>query len=149
MQILFVISILCFFALLWAGFAIARHIRMDDKRAGVGASSERDFASHLYAAATETRLPRSVRQQSVQDVAAMKSWNAAPPASVQIPPAFDDESTEMMGARRKSLQAAQTHSPERLDWVYFNKDAGDLSGLYQLKRAQRSSSAQAISTRRY
>ena len=149
MQILLAISILCFIALLWAGFASARHIRLGHKRTGVGASSQRDFANHLYAAAEETRVPRAVRHQSVRDVAAMKSWNAATPASVQIPPSFDEERAGTTDRRLKLLQSSHTHAPDRLDWVYFNKDAGDLSDPYQPRNARRTSSAPAISTRRY
>ena len=149
MQILFAISILCFIALLWAGFAITRHIRLGRKRTAVAAFSRRDFAHHLYAAAEETRVPRAVRHQSVRDVTARKSWNAAAPAAVQIPPSFDEERAGTIDGRRKSPQSSQSHAPERLDWFYFNKDAGDLSDPYQPRHTRRASGAQAISNRRY
>jgi hypothetical protein len=149
MQILFTISILCFIALLWVGFAIVRHIRLDRKRAQVVASSHRDFAHHLYAAANETLVPRTVRHQSVRDVAARKSWNTAAPASVQIPPSLDEGRNGTMDGRHKSPQSAHLRNSERLDWAYFNKDAGDLSDPYQPRHAQRSSGTRAISTRRY
>ena len=149
MQILFAISILCFIALLWAGFAIARHIHLGHKRPRVDGSSRRDFAHHLYTAASETRVPRAVRHQSVQDVTARKSWNAAAPAAVQIPPSFDEDRAGTMDGRRKSPQSSHSHTPERLDWVYFNKDAGDLSDPYQTRHARRASSSRATSTRRY
>jgi len=148
MQILFAISILCFMALLWAGFAIARHIRRGHERTEVDTSSRRDFAQHLYTAAEETRLPRVVRHQSVRDVTARKSWNTAATA-VQIPPSFNEERTGTMDGWRKSPQSSQSRSPERLDWVYFNKDAGDLSDPYQPRHARGASSAQATSNRRY
>lgn len=149
MQILFAISILCFSALLWAGFAIVRHIRLDRNRRRINAPSHRDFAHHLYAASSETRVPRGIRHQSVHEVTARKSWNTAMPASVQIPPSFDENRTGTMDGRRKSPKSSHTGAPERLDWVYFNKDAGDLSDPYQPRPAQRASRVQATSTKRY
>lgn len=148
-QILFAISILCFSALLRAGFAIARHIRFDRNRRRINAPSHSDFARHLYAAASETRTPRAVRHQSVHDVTARKSWNTAMPASVQIPPSFDENRTGTMDGRHKSPKSSHADAPERLDWVYFNKDAGDLSDPYQPRHGQRASGIQATSTKRY
>ncbi len=68
MQILFIISILCFFVLLWAGVAIARHIRAGHKRDSAQVSSQRSFAQHLYhfAAAEDGGVP-STRAADLTD----------------------------------------------------------------------------------
>jgi hypothetical protein len=49
MQTLFLISILCFLALAWAGIAIARHIRASHKTVKAQAESH-DFEQQLFAA---------------------------------------------------------------------------------------------------
>jgi len=73
MYILFVISVLCFCALMLAAVAIARQVRTRRP----SAHSEQDFAQHLFAAAEDqnSRRPRSLRQQNVKDVQAQKNWN--------------------------------------------------------------------------
>ena len=149
MHILFAISIFCFIALLWAGFAIVRHIGLGHKSSGAALSSQPDFAHHLYAAAGETRVPRAVRRQSVRDVAAKKSWNSATPIAIQIPPSFDEERAGTINERRRLSQSLHVRASERLDWIYSNKDAGDLSDPYQPRHARGLSSAQATSNRRY
>jgi hypothetical protein len=73
MYTLFVISVLCFCALVIAALAIARQVRT--RRPST--HSEQDFAQHLFAAAEDqnSRGPRSLKQQHVKDVQAQKNWN--------------------------------------------------------------------------
>jgi hypothetical protein len=73
MSILFSISALCFFALVAATIAIARHARSN--RTATPPSSE--FAQHLFAAAEaqNARVLHNVRHQDVNDIVAKKSWN--------------------------------------------------------------------------
>jgi len=75
MYILLAISILCFFALLLAAVAIARHVRT--RR--VSAEPQPDFAQHLFAAVEdqESLTPRTLPQQGVKDVMGKTSWNSA------------------------------------------------------------------------
>jgi hypothetical protein len=75
MYILLAISILCFFALLSAAVAIARHVRT--RR--VPDVPQPDFAQHLFAAAEDqdSLTPRTLPQQRVKDVMGKTSWNNA------------------------------------------------------------------------
>jgi hypothetical protein len=74
MYILLAISILCFFALLLAAVAIARHVRI--RR--VPNERQPDFAQHLFAAAEDqdSLAPRTVPQQSVKNVMGKTDWNS-------------------------------------------------------------------------
>jgi hypothetical protein len=150
MQILFAISIICFVALVWAGIAIARHIAAGHKDGLTTKQSHGDFAHHLFAATEnrETRRPRAVHPQTVQDVAARKGWNSAP-ASVEIHPSNDQSDAPIVQGRRKSPQTSHPSGPERLDWAYFNKDAGDLTDPYQTRRFGGNSGARTTSPKRY
>ena len=75
MYILLAISLLCFFALLLAAVAIARHVR--NRR--VPNEPHPDFAQHLFAAAEDqdSLTPRPLPQQSVKNVMGKTSWNSA------------------------------------------------------------------------
>ena len=150
MQILFAISIICFVALVWAGIAIARHIAAGHKDGLTTKQSHGDFAHHLFAATEnrETRRPRAVHPQTVQDVAARKGWNSTPP-SVEIHPSNDQSDAPIVQGRRKSPQTSHPSGTERLDWAYFNKDAGDLTDPYQTRRFRANSGAGTTSPKRY
>jgi hypothetical protein len=76
MSILLAISILCFFSLLLAAVAIARHVgtrRVPDE-------PQPDFAQHLFAAAEaqDSLTPCTLPQQSVTDVMGKTIWSNAP-----------------------------------------------------------------------
>jgi hypothetical protein len=75
MYILLSISIFCFFALLLAAVAIARHVRT--RR--VPNEPQPDFAQHLFAAAEDqdSLTPHTLPQQSVKDFMGKTSWNSA------------------------------------------------------------------------
>jgi hypothetical protein len=75
MYILFAISILCFFALVLAAVAIARHVRTR----GATSGPQPDFAQHLFAAVEDqdSRTPRTLPQQNVKNVFAKTSRNRA------------------------------------------------------------------------
>jgi hypothetical protein len=75
MYILFAIAILCFFALLLAAIAIARHVRSRRRYGG----SQADFAHYLFAAVNDqdSRMRRSLPQQNIRGVIAETSWNRA------------------------------------------------------------------------
>jgi hypothetical protein len=150
MQILFVISILCFVALVWAVVAIARRIATGHKSEPAGKQSHANFAHHLFAATEnrETRHPRAVRPQTVHDIAARKGWNSGP-ASIEIHPIHDENGPSMEGLRKSPKTSHHHGGTERLDWAYFNKDAGDLTDPYQIRRFRASSGAKATSSKRY
>ncbi len=148
MQILFTISILCFLVLVWAGIAIARQIHLGHKRGAAPTSSQTSFAQHLITAAEATRSPRPVPQQTLKDVAARKGWNSSP-AAVQIEPVHDPDAAPPMQGRRKSPKASHYGTSERLDWEYFNKDAGDLTDPYQPRRLRANSGISATSPKRF
>jgi hypothetical protein len=73
MHILSAISALCFFALVLAAIAIARHVR--NRRTST--HPQHDFAQHLFAAIEDrnSRVPHPVPQQTVRDILAKKNWN--------------------------------------------------------------------------
>jgi len=73
MYILLAIAILCFFALLLAAIAIARHVRSRRRSAG----SQADFAHYLFEAVNDqdSRMRRTLPQQNIRDVIAETSWN--------------------------------------------------------------------------
>jgi hypothetical protein len=138
MQTLFAISIVSFLAIVWAGIAVARHIRA--RRELDRASSPRriDFAQHLVSAVEDESPvePRRVPYQTLRDITARKSWNQ-PPEGVTVPPSREVRSElrqsvpEQLPAKRKPPQTAHRAASERLDWAYFNKDMGDLTDRYQ------------------
>lgn len=148
MQILFAIAMVSFLVVVVAALVIVRHVRAGHRRgkAAVAAQSHQNFSQHLFNAATvhETRVPLSVRQQSVKEITANKTWNS-PSNLVEIPPV--DGQLTMIG-RRKSPQSAEPTTDERLDWAYFNKDYGDLSDPYPSRPIRARSGAKRISTRR-
>ena len=144
MQILFAISIVCFLALLWAGIAIARHIYKGHQDGQTSTQSQGDFAHHLFAA-TENRAvrqPRTVVPQTVGDVAAKKSWNSGP-APVEIHPSARQQVGDSSLDGQMDQRRSHAGATERLDWAYFNKDAGDLTDPYQIRRFRDNSGARA------
>jgi hypothetical protein len=160
MYILFAISALCFLALLLAAIAIARHVRSDREAGGSPHHSQRDFAQHLVAAASDqnSRIPRNAPQQTVKQVLARKSWNQPRPEVVMIEPdpeaqlAFEQKAIEPLtgriGTSRKPPQSAHQRGLKRLDWAYFNKDLGDLSDPYQTPRLRANSGDRSTSPER-
>ena len=92
MYILLEISILCFFALLLAAVAIARHVRA--RRAP--AAPQPDFAQHLFAAAEDqdSLTLRTVPQQNVKDVVATTSWRSA------LEPTLADTPNQSISSKR-------------------------------------------------
>jgi len=75
MYILLAIATLCFFAVLLAAIAFARHVRA--RR--ISAAPQTDFAHHLFAAANhqDSRTQPNLPQQNIKDVIAETSWNRA------------------------------------------------------------------------
>ncbi|WP_263365539.1 hypothetical protein [Edaphobacter bradus] len=146
MQVLFAISIVCFVVLVWAAVAIVDHVRMSHRRSRTASQPHRDFSHHLIAAAQQRdiHLPPAVRLQSVQEIAAHKSWNV-PSTLVEIPPAAG---VNPMLGKRKSPQSAHHRAEERLDWAYFNKDYGDLTDPYSSPRIRVSAGTKPTSIRR-
>ncbi len=73
MQILFAISILCFFGLSITAIALARHLR----KPRTSAHPKHDFAPYLFAAAEDqnSRVPQNHPRQTVTDILAKKSWD--------------------------------------------------------------------------
>jgi hypothetical protein len=92
MYILLAISILCFFALVLAAIAIARHVRT--RR--ISAGQQTDFAHHLFAAAKDqdARTPRTLTQQNIRDVVARASWNRA------LEPTLADTRNQSISSKR-------------------------------------------------
>jgi hypothetical protein len=82
MHILFAISALGFFALVLAASAIVRHVRSTRRPT----HPQNDFAQHLFAAVEDqdSRRPRALEEQSVQDVIAKNSWNRTPEAITEL-----------------------------------------------------------------
>lgn len=157
MQILFAISILCFFAIVWAALAFARHIkagsvRRNDRQELSILSPQPEFRQHLYAAA-ESDTPRARPDdlhQRVRDITANKSWNMPPRSdysrrsTVQLPRIG---SRDQKQSTRKPPQAARHGAMAFLDSAYFSKDAGDLTDPYQPPKIRANESN--ISTKRY
>ena len=73
MHTLFVISALCFFALVLMAMAIARRVHTGR----TSTPPQHDFAQHLFAAVEDrtSRVPHHIPQQTVRDLLAKKSWN--------------------------------------------------------------------------
>ena len=139
MQMLFAIAILCFVALVWAGIALARHIRVSRHPDRSTSFVPRiDFAQHLFNAIEDERLlqPRKVHSQTLQDITAKKSWNQ-PPEGVAVRPSqelrseLSPSAAEQLQVKRKPPQTSHRVGSERLDWAYFNKDLGNLTDPYQ------------------
>jgi hypothetical protein len=111
MQILFATSVMCFLVLLWAGVAIARHIRKGPRRANTSTAGD-----SLSSSAPETI------HQTIRQITASKVWNT-PSVAVEIPPAH--------AANSVLRKPPYSVNAERLDWAYFNKDYGDLTDPYE------------------
>jgi hypothetical protein len=73
MQILFAISILCFFGLAITAIGIAPHVR----RPRTSTRPQHDFAPYLVAAAEDqnSRVPQNLQRQTVTDILAKLSWD--------------------------------------------------------------------------
>lgn len=147
MQILFVLSIASLLILVWVGIALARHLRANRQPSTTLSLLQRDdFAQHLFEAAEveNSPEPRKVPYQTVQDIAAKKSWNQAPGA-VTIPPTQELRSDSPQPAdephppNRKPPQTSRRVGSERLDWAYFNKNRGELTAPYQTQGIQANS----------
>jgi len=148
MQILFAISILCLFALLWAGFAIARAIlRARTVPATAPAPASTQQIQTLFPASRAPLAPAStssaVPVQDVHDIAARKTWSM-PPATkrsfARHQPLPETQFAEthfadfLEGARKgpqsaiqSSTHAAHHGTAQRLDRQYYNEDLGDLT----------------------
>jgi hypothetical protein len=159
MQPLFAISILSFFVLVMAGVAIARHVRIVCSSASL--QTDHNFSHYLFAAAqaaagpnTGTRAPRSVPDQTIQEIMANKSWNQPPEIITSRPDPDAQLTDEQKNAHRahrghKSPQSSHEDGHERLDWAYFNKDLGDLTDPYRTPRLRVNSRDKATSPTRF
>jgi hypothetical protein len=135
MQILFAISVLCFFGILWAAVSLARHIRSTRPKDASSISivpTQSDFKQQLFSASETPSISTPVTRtnpihQSVRDITANKQW-ALPPEPVRMRPPLTRR--EPVTAR-KSPQPARYGPMELLDSAYFNKDMGDLTDPYQ------------------
>lgn len=150
MQILLAISILCFVALVCAGAAVMGHSNSGHKNviqtASLdlrGLSKKRDFSHHLLAAVEDKDriLTRSIPRQTVQDIAARKSWNQLSDIATVRPSATIRSTTDIhlddgVLERRRSTLSAYGGRVERLNWAYFNKDIGDLIDPYETLRVR-------------
>lgn len=158
MLILYAISILTFFAVLWAALAFARHIKSksysksEQQKLSI-VPRQTEFRQHLYSAAvTETpQIRHNDLHQSVRDITANKSWNM-PPKSTQAKrsvvqlPRIGSPSRQ---STRKPPQAARHGAMAFIDPAYFNKDSGDLTDPYQPPRIRSNEARETISSRRY
>ncbi len=145
MQILFAISIFSFLVFVAAGIAIVRHIRRTHRSARGPVLQHREFSEHLFRAVEDRdrELPLMVRHQSIQEIAANKTWNT-PSKLVEIAPSGDGS----MSGKRKDPRPARPVADERLDWAYFNKDSGDLTDPYQSRRLRVRSDVKSTSNGR-
>jgi hypothetical protein len=140
MQILFTISALCFFGILWAAIALARHIKASRRENLSDISAQPDFKHYLFNTAEtfgsiSTRLPSTPIHQSVHDITANKQWTLPPqPLRMRRSSIRRVDATKVTPAARKSPQPARYGPMELLDSAYFNKDMGDLTDPYQSPR---------------
>src|SRR5277367_298996 len=112
MQILFLISALCFAGILWAALALARHIKTSRRHSAATTPSPTSFKDHLLAATETTPI-----HQSVHDITANKQWTLPPqPNRRQRLPLQRAEPTR---EARKSPQPARHGPMELLDPAYF------------------------------
>jgi hypothetical protein len=76
MYVLLAISVLCFFALVLAAVAIARHVRSRQVPTG----QQPDFAQHVFAAIKnqDSRTPRTLQQQDARVIAKTNLHHAEP-----------------------------------------------------------------------
>lgn len=80
MRILFTISILSFFALIWAAVAITRRIRASHKVNSALKPTQPEFSQYLFAAAEEAKdpnnsLPHAPAHSPSQDLSASRPAN--------------------------------------------------------------------------
>jgi hypothetical protein len=139
MQTLFALSIVCLLVLIGAGIALARHLRANRQPSTTLSLLQRDdFAQHLFEAAKveNSPEPRKLPYQTLQDIAAKKSWNQPPGTVTLLPshelrPDFPRLAAEPLPLNRKPPQISRRVGSERLDWAYFNKNRGGLTDSYQ------------------
>lgn len=150
MQILFIISILCFLVLVWAGIGIARHIHNSHKQSESPVAPQSSFAEHLIAAVKDGSAPppHPIPQQNVKDVTAKKSWNSTPPA-MQIGPENEPDALLAAQGMRRSPQPSRYATSGHLDWEYFSKNTGNLTDLYQPKHLRANSGVGPTSSNRF
>ena len=135
MQILFAISVLCFFGILWAAIALARHIRSIQSQNLSGISLQPDFKHHLFSAPETFPSIHTPLHQSVRDITANKQWTLPPqPVRMRRSSGWGVEPARIAPVVRKSPQPARYGPMELLDSAYFNKDMGDLTDPYQPPR---------------
>jgi hypothetical protein len=135
--ILFAISVACFLALIGTVTAIVRYVCASHARKRIVALPKPSFSEHIHAAVKygTVRSPRLVPHQTVQGIAAKKSWNSS---SVEK---LGAEQTSVIG-KRKSPQPA--HAPERANWAHFNQDSGDLIDHYTRAAAAKSARSKRL-----
>jgi hypothetical protein len=148
--VLFIISVVCFFALIGAAVAMIRHVRTGNRQERSAAPPQPEFKQHLQSAVKygSIRDLRQVHHQRVESITARKEWNA-PSQTVEIHPSAEDQ---IASGRRKKPQAASVGrrqvSSDRVDWTHFNKDYGDLTDPHP-SRPVRAASDRAASRSRY
>ena len=154
MQILFVISVLCFVGILLAAIALARHIRSSRLRRESDLSIVPDFKQHFFSASEASSIHGAITRhnpihQSVSDITANKQWTLPPqPLRMRRTPTLPEQPVRTPPAPRKSPQPARYGPMELLDSAYFNKDMGDLTDPYQPPRLRANDRSQPGSTKR-
>ena len=125
MQILFAISMLCFFALLGAILALIKRAML----------VQRLLARGFPVASTEAMaLKPATRSHSHQDVHNMAPHKHPDWRFMVNADRADTSSRSLPTSLRKSPQSTSFGTRNRLDWAYFNKDLGDLSDPYEPQR---------------
>jgi hypothetical protein len=146
MQPLFAISLVSFLVLFLAGVAAIRRTRSRRARSTKATQDTRDFAEHLRRATEDGTLAsvRSIPNQSVKQVFAIKSWNRPPdlmdmpsePNLQQVHRRNESSATPKKDATaaRKPPQTLQKANAEHQDLASFSKDLGDPPDLCHTPR---------------
>jgi len=121
MRILIAITALCVFVLLWAAYAIWRHIAAGVKRS----REEQPEVNRAPLYEFEAELQQQLRSAH----AAAGFFRSARPA-----PATAQTEITSTEANRKPPVSINGETMNRLDWTHFSNDLGDLSDPYQIPR---------------
>ncbi len=131
MRVLFAISALCLLALIGGGFAIRRHIlavaREKEQRANT-LKSLQAFEAELHRDLRASHAEKGFFRGTPEDRSSGTSPAPLPPASLA------EKAPRSEVELRKPPASIHGGAIERLDWVHFNSDLGDLSDPYQPRR---------------
>jgi hypothetical protein len=119
MQILFVISVLCFLAVVWGAIVFARHIKAGERRSASFLPAKTQFRQHLQPALDRVESDSSMLKAEAQFISkpvAAKDWREGLPQPALHQPALHQAGLHQAGLHQAGLHQSVQDITANKQW---------------------------------